>query len=84
VVWPTLTCEEIGDDFHIEQALQYGMVPKIHTFLDSKEHELAISHLKSYVIIYKKEEIQAEALTRNIGSFQIRQCADFEGDFQSF
>jgi len=30
---------------------------------------LAIKHLKSYISTYIKEEIQAEALTRNIGAF---------------
>jgi len=38
--------------------------------LVQKEKELARQHLKSYVTTYIKEEIQAEALTRNLGAFQ--------------
>ncbi len=34
------------------------------------QHKLAAGHLKSYHTTYIKEEIQAEALTRNVGSFQ--------------
>ena len=65
-----LTCREIGSYFTMSNALHYGTLPKIASLiLDENEH-LATQHLKSYVTTYIKEEIQAEALTRNIGSFQ--------------
>jgi predicted AAA+ superfamily ATPase len=65
-----LTCEEIGDTFNLEQALHYGTLPKICALLAEQKQETAAGHLRSYVTTYIKEEIQAEALTRNIGSFQ--------------
>jgi predicted AAA+ superfamily ATPase len=65
-----LTYKEIKDDFDIEHAIQYGTLPKIYDLLAGNKVRLAVRHLRSYVTTYIKEEIQAEALTRNIGSFQ--------------
>ncbi len=65
-----LTFEEIDQHFSIENALTYGTLPKIYSLLVDQEKQLAIGHLKSYVTTYIKEEIQAEALTRNLGGFQ--------------
>jgi len=61
---------EVEKLFNLEQALQFGMLPKIFTLLIEGDKDLAQAHLKSYITTYIKEEIQAEALTRNIGSFQ--------------
>jgi uncharacterized protein len=49
--------------------LQYGTLPKIYLLSWQKQVSLAKEHLRSYISTYIKEEIQAEALTRNIGSF---------------
>jgi predicted AAA+ superfamily ATPase len=65
-----LTREEIGDIFNLEQALHYGTLPMICSLIAEKKQETALGHLRSYVTTYIKEEIQAEAFTRNIGSFQ--------------
>jgi len=65
-----LTCLECGDRFNLSQALQYGTLPKISSLLQEGEDELARAMLGSYVTTYLKEEIQAEAITRNIGAFQ--------------
>ena len=64
-----LTYTEIGANFHLPDALAYGTLPKIHALLMDRQVGLAIDHLRSYVTIYIKEEIQAEALTRNVGAF---------------
>lgn len=64
-----LTYKELGQYFSIEDVLCYGTLPKIASLLHEKEVDLAKNHLKSYVSTYLKEEIQAEALTRNLGAF---------------
>ncbi len=65
-----LTVQEMGASFHIEKALQFGTLPKIATLVATKQEEEARRFLKSYVTTYIKEEIQAEAITRNVGAFQ--------------
>jgi predicted AAA+ superfamily ATPase len=65
----TLTCKETGSLFSIDTAMEYGTLPKIYSLIAQNELELAKKHLKSYVSTYIKEEIQAEALTRNVGAF---------------
>jgi predicted AAA+ superfamily ATPase len=65
-----LTMDEINGARTIEDVLRYGSLPKICSLLADLEPGLATAHLKSYANVYLKEEIQAEALTRNIGSFQ--------------
>ena len=64
-----LTMKEMGADFDLEKVLQMGSLPKIVT-----ESQLnwarTYDYLDSYVTTYIKEEIQAEALVRNLGSFQ--------------
>lgn len=64
-----LTGYEIGSDFSINTALEYGTLPKIYSLTREKQTALAKGHLKSYVSTYLKEEIQAEAIARNLGAF---------------
>lgn len=64
-----LTSTELGKDFSIRHALEFGTLPKICELLKNKQPELVRQHLKSYITTYIKEEIQAEALTRNVGAF---------------
>lgn len=66
----TLTAEEIGPHFNIDDALQFGTLPKISQSILSKDKDAARSLLHTYYTTYIKEEIQAEALTRNVGAFQ--------------
>ncbi len=67
-----LTSEEIGDKFDIHRALQFGTLPKITELVLSHAREDARQlPLRSYYTTYIKEEIQAEALTRNVGAFQL-------------
>lgn len=65
-----LTCEEIDKNFSIVSALSFGTLPKITNLVISKRLEEARLMLKSYITTYIKEEIQAEAIVRSIGSFQ--------------
>lgn len=57
------TAGELGDLFDLEKALQTGLIPVVH-----RSNEPART-LSAYVDIYLREEIQAEGLVRNLGSF---------------
>lgn len=61
-----LTSEELADDFSLEEVLQFGTIPSIAI---EKDRQNKIRLLKSYVETYIKEEIQQEALTRNVPAF---------------
>lgn len=65
-----LTAQEIGGKFNMPQALQFGTLPKISQLVLANDTESARRMLQSYYTTYIKEEIQAEALTRNVGAFQ--------------
>ncbi|MBF0479268.1 MAG: ATP-binding protein [Candidatus Omnitrophica bacterium] len=65
-----LTCIEVGPRFDIEKALSFGTLPYIVSALLDNKVDDARRRLKTYGTVYIKEEIQAEALTRNIGAFQ--------------
>ena len=54
---------ELGDRFHLDRALEYGLLPSIY-FSDSPVEDLA-----AYAGDYLKEEVAAEAIVRNIGAF---------------
>ncbi len=59
-----LTVYELKNTFDLNRALQVGMLPEI--FLDREE---GIDILSTYTEVYLKEEIQAEALIKNIGQY---------------
>lgn len=58
-----LTCLELGDQFDLSYALQFGHLPMAVTSRAAK------SYLSSYVATYLKEEVLQEGLTRNIALF---------------
>ncbi len=55
--------EELGADFSLDQALRFGLIPVVLGAPDPSEA------LEAYVQMYLKEEIQAEALVRNLPGF---------------
>jgi len=55
--------EELGTEFDLNNALRFGLLPIV---LDSAEKEETLS---AYTQLYLKEEIQAEALVRNLPGF---------------
>ena len=61
-LYPLVT-HELKKNFNLNKALLYGLLPSHYLSSDSE------MDLKSYVYDYLKEEIQAEALTRNIPAF---------------
>ncbi len=58
-----LVYQEIGADFDLMHALQFGLLPSVIDHAEPKKY------LESYVQTYLREEILQEGLTRNIGSF---------------
>lgn len=54
---------ELGPDFNLEQVIQYGSIPLVFAAADKKQR------LKSYVHSYLREEIQTEALVRDLPAF---------------
>lgn len=61
-----LSMTEIGDAADIEKLLSSGALPGV---LSEPDPELAQKLLRSYSAAYLKEEVQAEALTRNLEGF---------------
>ena len=59
-----LTSKELGFPVDIPRLLSIGMLPPIH-----EKPELAIDLLESYAGTYIREEIQQEALVKDLGSF---------------
>ncbi len=64
-----LTMKELGSHFCLSNVLNFGSLPLISTLLAEGEKKTAVEQLKSYVITYIKEEIQAEAHVRHLDSF---------------
>jgi uncharacterized protein len=61
-----LTPSELAEGFNLQRALSLGLLPGIYLEPDK---EIAQKLLRTYAITYLKEEIQAEALTRNLEGF---------------
>ena len=58
---------ELDKDFNLEEALSFGMLPKIYE-LNGKEEK--VDFLRAYTHVYLKEEIWAEHLIRKLEPFQ--------------
>ncbi|MCP4674315.1 MAG: ATP-binding protein [Deltaproteobacteria bacterium] len=58
-----LTAVELGNDFDLEQAVQFGLLPMSISSTEPSDF------LHGYVKTYLKEEVQQEGLTRNMGAF---------------
>ena len=58
---------EVGAQFHLTHALQYGMLPKIFEFTTDLEKQL---FLETYVNLYLKEEVWAEKYVRELEPFR--------------
>lgn len=62
-----LTSKELGDNFNLKDALEFGSLPKL---LEYSEKEDKNDFLRSYVRTYLREEIQIEQLIRNLNPFR--------------
>ena len=54
---------ELGDQFHLDQAMQVGLLPLILNAQNPRDQ------LAAYINTYLQLEVQAEGLVRNIGDF---------------
>lgn len=61
-----LVFKEIGSRFNIEKTLKFGTLPKIFSLEDDSDK---VDYLRAYTQTYLKEEIQQEALVRNLPSY---------------
>ena len=57
------TAHELGNAFSLDKALQTGLIPVVERSLNPAKT------LSAYVDIYLREEIMAEGLVRNLGTF---------------
>ncbi len=57
------TASELGSEFNLEQALEFGLIPVVYDSGDKNEA------LNAYIDLYVREEVMMEGLTRNIGNF---------------
>ena len=60
---PPLTSAELASDFDVQRALRFGMLPMAVTEADPQPY------LRTYAETYLMVEVQAEALTRDLGAF---------------
>lgn len=72
---------ELGSRFDLEKALRIGTLPGI--YLDEKQGPDVLS---TYGQVYLREEIQAEALTQNLGSYArfLDLAAEASGDWINY
>jgi uncharacterized protein len=61
-----LSCLEMGPPFRLDRALQFGMLPAVE---NASDDSIRAERLDAYIETYLKEEIQQEALVRNLDSF---------------
>ncbi len=61
-----LLVRELGGDFRLDRALAHGTLPGIYAEEDPRLREQL---LRSYVDSYLREEVQAEALVRDVGGY---------------
>lgn len=61
-----LTAEELGAKFSISRALSLGTMPRVYL---EETLDASANSLRAYVDTYLKEEIEAEAVTRNLATF---------------
>jgi len=59
-----LTAAELDYEFDVENVLRFGLLPQIRS-----EPDFALESLEAYAANYIREEIQQEALVRNLDSF---------------
>ncbi len=59
-----LTAAELNYDLDFDRILRFGLLPQIHA-----EPDFALDALEAYVANYIREEIQQEAMVRNLDSF---------------
>jgi uncharacterized protein len=77
---PPLVYWEIGEAFDLSKALTIGTLPEV--YLQDYGPEI----LNSYVAAYLREEIQAEALTKDLASYSrfLNMAAELSGQYMNY
>lgn len=77
---PPLSYWEIKNNFNLHRALTVGTLPEIYL------HEYGADILNSYVAAYLREEIQAEALTKDLAAYSrfIDIAAELSGQYMNY
>jgi predicted AAA+ superfamily ATPase len=60
-----LVAAELAGDFDLDRVLRFGSLPPVASSDDTDARELLVSYAETYL----REEVQAEALVRNLGGF---------------
>ena len=58
--------QELDEIFDLQKVLSYGLLPPVYL---AESDEMRTSKLKDYIGLYLQEEIQAEAMVRNLPAF---------------
>ena len=61
------SANELGDAFDLNEALSFGLLPKVQEFLSRDDKK---RFLDAYTLTYLKEEIQVEQVVRNLDPFR--------------
>ena len=77
---PPLVYWEIAENFDLHKALTVGTLPEVYL------QEYGLEILNSYVAGYLREEIQAEALTKDLASYSrfLDIAAEFSGQYLNY
>ncbi len=59
-----LVARELGSDFRLDDVLRFGSLPGIYT-----DESYRVEKLRAYVHTYLRQEVQQEALVKDLGSF---------------
>jgi predicted AAA+ superfamily ATPase len=72
--------QEIADQFDLQKALTIGTLPEVYL------HDYGPQLLESYVDTYLREEVQAEALTKDLGAYArfLDMAASVSGQFLNY
>ncbi|MFA6023715.1 MAG: DUF4143 domain-containing protein [Candidatus Gracilibacteria bacterium] len=65
----TFCSEELGEDFHLEESIEWGTLPLVQKKLKEKLTTEAMDTLETYVSSYLREEIKEEGLVRKVDPF---------------
>ena len=78
-----LTHQELGKHFSLKKALECGTLPSVYLTTNREESNQT---LRAYVETYLKEEIEAEALSRDLGGFLrfLHLAADENGNILNY
>ncbi len=65
-----LTLQEINGRLELKEVLRWGSLPRIATLLETSDVAEVVAILRTYQSLYIQQEIQIEALVRNLTAFQ--------------